>query len=119
MAILVIVIVVILFGVFFVTRGEAEPNEYDEFAKCITNSGAKMYGAYWCSHCKSQKESFGDSWKLINYVECDPKGENANPAECEEHGIKGYPTWIFGDGQRNAGSISLSSLAIKTGCELP
>jgi len=26
------------------------------FAKCLTENGAKMYGAYWCTHCENQKK---------------------------------------------------------------
>ena len=36
-------------------------------------SGAKMYGAFWCSHCADQKEEFG-SGADIPYVECFPDG---------------------------------------------
>lgn len=62
-------------------------------AKHLTEVGATMYGAYWCPHCLEQKELFGEAFKYINYVECDPMGRKANPALCNEKGIKGYPTW--------------------------
>lgn len=34
----------------------------DDFAKCLTEKGAKMYGTSWCGHCKNQKALFGDSF---------------------------------------------------------
>jgi hypothetical protein len=36
----------------------AEPGPFDEFAQCITDSGAVFYGTEWCSHCKNQKALF-------------------------------------------------------------
>jgi thiol-disulfide isomerase/thioredoxin len=32
------------------------PGKYDEFAKCLTDNGAKFYGAFWCPHCQAQKK---------------------------------------------------------------
>ena len=92
--------------------------QYDQLAQCITQKGAKMYGAYWCSHCASQKKMFGQSFSKINYLECSlPDGKTQTEA-CQQAGIKGYPTWEFGDGTRLEGEISLEALAQKTGCNL-
>ncbi|KAL9257917.1 Thiol-disulfide oxidoreductase LTO1-like protein [Drosera capensis] len=44
-------------------------------AKHLRSIGAKMYGAFWCSHCLEQKEIFGaEAAKLLDYVECFPDG---------------------------------------------
>ena len=73
----------------------AEGANLDEFAKCIADSGAKFYGAFWCSHCKDQKDLFGDSAQYLPYVECStPDGNNQLPV-CADEGIKIYPTWRF------------------------
>lgn len=82
----------------------------EKLAKALNQMGAVMYGAYWCPHCKDQKALFGDALKYVNYVECDPAGENANPDECKAKGIDGYPTWIY-QGQKYSGTQSLSKLA--------
>ena len=79
-------------------------------AQHLTATNAKMYGAYWCSHCAEQKAIFGDAKKLIPYVECDPKGENPQPALCQQKGITGYPTWEI-KGQMLSGRRSLEELA--------
>jgi hypothetical protein len=39
----------------------------------LGRAGAKMYGAFWCSHCAEQKEAFGAGAPLP-YVECFPDG---------------------------------------------
>lgn len=88
----------------------------DAFAQCLTEKGAKMYGAYWCSHCLSQKKMFGQSFSKINYIECSlPDGKTQTQA-CQAAGIKGYPTWEFGDGSRLEGEVSLDKLTEKSGC---
>ncbi len=92
---------------------------YDAFTQCLADSGAKMYGAFWCPHCQEQKKIFGDSKDLLPYVECDPNGKNANPQACAINGVKGYPTWIFADSTREERELSLEALSEKTGCELP
>ena len=95
----------------------ASGGQYDRFAQCVTQSGAKMYGAYWCPHCKTQKEMFGGSWRYIDYIEC-AVGQNGQSPICANAGVTSYPTWELGDGQRINGTISLEQLAERTGCEL-
>ncbi len=87
----------------------------DTLAKCLTEKGAKMYGADWCSHCKNQKNEFGSSFQYVDYVECDPSGPNANPEACKVTGVEGYPTWII-DGVKYPGEQQLSTLAKISGC---
>lgn len=94
------------------------PGEFDDFAQCITDSGAKMFGAYWCPHCANQKQEFGKSWKLIDYVECSLPNRAGQTSACAEAGITSYPTWEFGDGSRAVGELSFEDLSIKTSCPL-
>ena len=114
-----IIVLAAVVAIFYSSRAPAEPGKYDALAQCITDSGAKMYGAYSCPHCTNQKKLFGTSFDKINYVECDPRGDNANPQACEKAGIEGYPTWIFGDGTRRSGEVPLRTLASITGCAVP
>jgi uncharacterized membrane protein/glutaredoxin len=79
-------------------------------ARHLRESGAIMYGAYWCPHCQEQKALFGDAARDLPYVECDPNGVNARPDLCEKAGVKAFPTWVIG-GQRREGVQSLSALA--------
>ena len=115
----VIIAIALIVAIFYSTRAPAEPGIYDALAQCITDSGAKMYGAYWCPHCINQKELFGPSFDKITYIECDARGDNADPKACEEAGVEGYPTWIFGDGTRRSGEVPLRTLASLTGCSMP
>ncbi len=101
------------------TQNTIPSGKYDAFAQCLTDEGAVMYGAFWCQHCAKVKASFGDSFKKVNYVECDSKGENPNPQACIDKGIEAYATFIFSDGSRLVGEPTLQELSQKTGCALP
>lgn len=96
------------------SKGVYADGALDTFAACTAEKGAVMYGAYWCPHCKEQKALFEDAVDKISYVECTQEQKL-----CTEKGIKGYPTWIFADGSRQEGEITLQALAEKTSCELP
>lgn len=94
-----------------------EQGKYDEFAKCLTTNGVKMYGAFWCSHCQAQKKMFGNSWQYVNYIECsNPDGTQTQ--ECKLAGITAYPTWELGDGTRVSGELTFAELSAKSGCSL-
>lgn len=96
-----------------------ENPEMDAFAKCLTENGAKMFGAFWCPHCKTQKAEFGSAWQYVDYVECSTPDGNAQTEYCAQQGITGYPTWQFADTSRRSGEVPLVDLAAKTGCTLP
>ncbi len=87
----------------------------DTLAKCLTEKGVKMYGAYTCSHCQNQKKAFGDSFQYIDYVECDANGPSGNPQACDNAGIKGYPTWII-NGVQYFGEQDIGTLEKIAGC---
>jgi len=97
----------------------ADGKDYEEFAKCLTNASAKMYGAYWCGHCNNQKSQFGDAWQYVTYVECALEGQDGQTEPCKEAGVRGYPTWIFADGSRIEGEAPFEELSNRTGCALP
>jgi len=81
----------------------------------LAQSGAKMYGAYWCPHCVEQKEIFGASANRLPYIECSPNGQNSPQAsECRAARIESYPTWII-NGKRTEEVLSLKQLAEATG----
>ena len=57
-----------------VVRAESSPQAVS-LAKKLKAAGAKMYGAFWCSHCQEQKAEFGAAaQKDLPYVECYPQG---------------------------------------------
>jgi glutaredoxin len=90
---------------------QANNSSYEaQLANHLDETGATMYGAYWCPHCSDQKEMFGSAIDQVPYVECAADGENAQPQLCQEKGIQGYPTWEI-DGEFYPGTRSLEQLA--------
>lgn len=89
-----------------------KPGEYDEFAKCLTDKGYKMYGVDWCPNCRNQKKMFGKSFKYVDYIECTKQKE-----ACSQAQIEGYPTWIV-DTETYVGVQSLARLSSISECQL-
>jgi len=114
---LIVVISIGIIGGVVWSQSNAGPGEYDEFAQCLTDSGTTMYGSYRCPFCTDQKEDFGNSWKHVNYVECD-LGTAGQAQLCVDQQIQAYPTWIFGDGERITGRQTLAALSDRSGCML-
>jgi len=102
---------IIFFGIIILILGCQKLN-YDSFAKCLSEKGMVMYGAYWCDHCKEQKKIFGSSFQYINYVECTEKQQT-----CDDAGIKGYPTWVI-EGKSYEGVQLLYNLSSLTECKI-
>lgn len=84
-------------------------------AKHLTETGAKMYGAFWCPHCFEQKQILGkEAFKEINYIECDPQGENPQRDACIAAGIQSFPTWDI-KGKLYPGAKTAAELAKLSG----
>ncbi|XP_020596540.1 thiol-disulfide oxidoreductase LTO1 isoform X2 [Phalaenopsis equestris] len=83
-------------------------------AKHLHSIGAKMYGAFWCSHCVEQKQMFGrEAAKILDYIECFPEGVGKGrkmAQECTLTGLEGFPTWII-KGKVLSGQQNLQALA--------
>jgi len=114
-------VIVIVFGTAgFISQfknkitDEPAANNLDSFARCLTEKKITMYGASWCPHCQAQKKMFGDSFRLVQYVEC-PE----NIKLCFEKGVQLFPTWIFDDGRKFEGAQSLEKLSELSVCALP
>ncbi len=98
----------------------AKPVTYTQqinFARCIARSGAKFYGAHWCSYCHKQKAMFGKAASYLPYIECYKAGTRDKLGKCEH--IDGVPRWIFADGSVGRGLKSFEQLAAATGCSAP
>ncbi len=97
-----ITLVVIIAIVGSISYAIFSPGKYDEFAKCLTEKGAVMYGEDWCQYTKGQKGMFGKSFKYINYhVKTD---------------LRVRPTWVI-DGETYEKVQSFERLSALTGCE--
>jgi hypothetical protein len=90
----------------------------EPFAKCLAEKKATMYGAYWCTHCQSQKAMFGKAFQYVPYVECTEETKL-----CTDKKIEGFPTWLIPDGQGGEKSLvgeqTFEALAAASGCAVP
>jgi hypothetical protein len=95
-------------------------HKHDAFARCLSDRGVKMYGAWWCPHCVEQKEKFAASFEYAPYVECGIKGQtNGQSQICKDEDVKVYPTWQFPPmGERVPRVFTLEELSDRTGCPL-
>ena len=98
---------------FFIYNKVTDPGQYDTLAKCISEKGMVMYGTNWCPHCQRQKELFGNSFKYVNFVDCDVG------TTCDDVGVQSYPTWAKDGTLFEPGIKSLAELATLTGCQSP
>ena len=110
--ILAVIIILSALLIYAAYKKQASPGEYDDFAKCLTENNATMYGTEWCTHCKAQKELFGKSFKYVTYIDCD-----RNKDICTSKGIEGYPTWIIGN-ESYPGTQQLYTLSKLSKCEI-
>mmetsp|Transcript_24851 Transcript_24851/g.38107 ORF Transcript_24851/g.38107 Transcript_24851/m.38107 type:complete len:451 (-) Transcript_24851:72-1424(-) len=63
----------------------------------LNSLDARMFGAFWCSHCYDQKQALGyEAMQTIPYIECDREGFNSKRDFCKEKDLPGYPTWEIG-----------------------
>ncbi|KAK4843066.1 hypothetical protein QYF36_003502 [Acer negundo] len=104
---------------FFETEITAPSSPYTlSLAKHLHAIGAKMYGAFWCSHCLEQKLAFGEeAAKQLDYVECFPNGYRKGTKiakACADAKIEGFPTWVI-NGQVLSGEQELEDLAQASG----
>ena len=117
-SILTIVLIIIILVVSGIKKsnengtGNGE-NNLDKFAQCLTEKGFSMGGTDWCPHCKDQKELFGNSFKFIDYHNCDKEND-----WCQLNNIRGYPTWVLPDKTTLPGTQKLETLAEESGCAL-
>ncbi len=110
-------IIIVIFLYWYFIGFKPEEGRYDNFAKCLSEKGAIMYGTDWCVFCKEQKNMFGSSFGFINYVNCDPYNNKQQIEKCKKEGIKVYPTWKIKE-KVLEGVQPLDVLADITNCSL-
>ncbi len=99
--------VIILVSGFTTFNYYTRPGPFDNFAKCLTEKGAVMYGAIeWCKYTQGQAHMFGKSFQYVNYHD-----------QSELEGIKTRPTWVI-NGKWYEKVQSFETLSSVTGCPL-
>jgi hypothetical protein len=112
--ILALLVLLVVVAIYSYMAGSTPKANAEALASCLRDKNITMYGAYWCPHCQNQKKSFGASWSMVPYIECTQETQR-----CLDQKVEGYPTWIFPDGKRLEGEVSLDRLATESGCPAP
>jgi hypothetical protein len=85
-------------------------DEVDNFARCLTEKGAKLYINKNSNEYEKQLKIFGSSSQYLEIIDC---YENAEI--CQENNIKTNPTWIF-NWEIYEGFLNLEKLERISGC---
>ena len=95
-------------------KGASTP-EALALAEHLSKTGARFYGAYWCSFCFKQRAMFGAGGsRALPYVECAEDGFGADAAGCRKADVSGYPMWVIG-GKSYGGMRTLRDLQALSG----
>ena len=114
----IILVIILAIGASFL--GNSGPGKYDTLAQCIKDKGVTFYGAFWCPHCQKTKAEFGNSAKLLPYVECSTPDGSGQTQICKDKGIKQYPTWMKSDSTTTlSGEHTIQEIADFAGCPIP
>lgn len=111
-AVIVILVLIVLFLSWTFISNSKKPGKYDDFAKCLTEKGAVIYGNDFCEYTRKEMNFFGKSSKYLNYIKC-----INNKALCDSKGVKLTPTWEI-NGEMHEQVQTLERLAYLTGCKL-
>src|SRR3989344_3290157 len=107
----ILVIAIALFVTGFYIKS-LKPGIYDNFAKCLSEKNAVVYGNDFCQYTGRQLNMFGKAEKYLDYVKC------ANNKElCDSKQVKITPTWEI-NGKILEGIQSFEKLAEASGCSL-
>ena len=83
-------------------------------AKRLKREGARLYRAFWCSHCFNQEQAFGaEAMKEGFDVECFPDGWRRGVAmstSCAAVPVRAFPTWVFPSGAVVEGEMDLDAI---------
>ena len=108
-AVLLIAIGLISYTFYFKSQ---KPGEYDNFARCLTEKGAVIYGNDFCQYTNKQLNDFGKSDKYLKYVKCAD-----NKELCDSKNVKITPTWEINK-EMYEGIQSYDRLSQLSGCEI-
>jgi len=88
------------------------------FAKALSASGAKFYGADWCAICTEQKGLFKEGKNYLPIIEVTNPDQTLNATGVAEN-ITTFPTWKFANGQVATGLQTLEQISTKSGVAIP
>lgn len=89
--------------------------DMSNFARCLSKKGIIIYGVYTDAQTQRQKQSFGQDFSYLNYVECKDPNTGMTKKECLEY--KRYPVWLINE-KEVYGFQTVDHLSDLTGCAI-
>ena len=80
---------------YFNQTSSPDPRDHTPLIEHMNEQGWIYYKSYTCSSCRKQEKLLGDAYKIMNSVECHPKGPNGQAELCLKKRIEKTPTWIL------------------------
>lgn len=111
-AIIIILLISLLVFSYTIYSYSKRPGKYDDFASCLTEKGAIIYGNDFCQYTNKQLNFFGNSDKYLKYVKC-----IENEELCRSKGVTVTPAWEI-DGKMYQQVQTFERLSQLTGCKI-
>lgn len=92
--------------------GSIIKSDYDDFAKCLSGKGIKLYVREGHPYCEQQKDEFEGAAKHLIIIECLEQREL-----CSEKQIQSFPAWEINQ-RMYLGKKNLETLSQISGCKL-
>ena len=105
-SIISVVFILIFVGIGFSYINTLKPAPLDDFAQCLSEKGAIMYGATFCKYTHAQKGMFGNSIRFIDERDF-----------TEDPNVDITPTWLI-NGKYYENVQTFNRLADLTGCKI-
>lgn len=109
----------LIIALIIIATDPLKPAGMEYFTRCITKSGAILYGTETHEYTPQQLELFGEFARNINFVECRDLETEKQIGICKEKEIPLYPMWELQDGSKYGGIKTIEQLAELTGCAIP
>ena len=102
-------------------EAQGEPGrDLVQFAQDLDTAGVTFYGADWCPACTEQKQLFEDGGQFLPFIDVTAGGgDRVIDPEFDTLNITAFPTWVFPDGTREVGVLTLETIAQRSGVAIP
>ncbi|WP_167547034.1 Ig-like domain-containing protein [Stieleria maiorica] len=77
-----------------------------------------FFGAHWCPACSEQKALFQDGKDNLPFIEVTNPDRSIGQIGIDNN-ITAYPTWVFPDGSRETGVLTLQQISDRSGVAIP
>lgn len=95
-----------------------------QFAIDLDAALVRFYGANWCPACTEQKDLFEDGGKDLPFIEVTDGNRNLLPQFAttqifDDPANPAFPRWIFPNGERRTGVLTLQEISTLSGVPIP